>query len=686
MANRLANETSPYLLQHKDNPVDWYPWGEEALRKAREEDKPIFLSIGYSACHWCHVMEHESFEDPETARLMNEHFVNIKVDREERPDLDAIYMDAVQAMTGSGGWPMSVFLTPEGVPFYGGTYFPPEPRYGMPAFKQVLLGVANVYRERRGDVEEQGRNLLEHLRSRAQIASRDEDLNIDVIDRALTMLLRHADQQWGGFGQAPKFPQPMALEFLLRAEAYQGNEHARGILRRTLNRMARGGIYDQIGGGFHRYATDERWLVPHFEKMLYDNSQLARLYLHAWQRFGDELYRRVAVETLEYVRREMTHPEGGFYSTQDADSEGEEGKFFVWKHEELQAALTPDEWRVVQAYYNIMPGGNWEGKTILWVPRDPDVVAQMLGMREAEMDALLQSARAKLFEIRSRRVPPGTDTKILTAWNGLMMAAFAEAARVLDRDDFREIAQRNAEFLLEHLRAPDGTLWRSWKDGQAKIAGFLEDYAGLIYGLLALYEATFDPRWLREAASLVDVMEARFWDVERGGFFDTPAESDGLILRPKEVIDNATPSGNSLAATALLRLSAYLGDEQMRRAAVQTLKLVGRAAAEQPLGFSQWLVAIDFYLSTPIEFALVGPSSDLEPFLRVIYSRYLPNKLVAGQPPDADWGDVIPLLAQRPQRDGEATAYLCQHFVCKEPTTNPADLERQIEEALAPPG
>lgn len=683
MANRLANETSPYLLQHKDNPVDWYPWSDEALSRAREEDRPIFLSIGYSACHWCHVMEHESFEDPGTAAIMNEHFVNIKVDREERPDLDAIYMDAVQAMTGSGGWPMSVFLTPEGVPFYGGTYFPPQPRYGMPAFKQVLMGVASVYQERREEVEQQGRQLLEHIQARTRLASRDETLNEEILDRAMAMLVRHADTQWGGFGQAPKFPQPMALEFLLRAEARSENEGARAVLRRTLNRMARGGIYDQLGGGFHRYATDQRWLVPHFEKMLYDNSQLARLYLHAWQCFGDELYRRVAVETLEYVRREMTHPEGGFYSSQDADSEGEEGKFFVWEPEEVQALLTPAEWRVVQAYYNVTPGGNWEGKSILWVPRDPDVVAHQLGMTEAEMDTLLDSAKSKLFEARSRRVPPGTDTKVLTSWNGLMLAAFAEAAHILGRDDYRQVAERNAKFVLTYLRAPDGSLLRSWKDGEARITAFLEDYAALIFGLVKLYEATFDPRWLREAAALTDIMEARYWDADQGGFFDTAADGEALILRPKEVIDNATPSGNSLAATALLQLAAYLGDEQMRRAADQTLRLVGRAVGEQPLGFGQWLVAMDFSLATPLEFALVGRREGVEPFLRVVYERYLPNKLVAGQAPGEDWGDFIPLLAGRTQRDGQPTAYLCEHFTCKAPTTDPGELAQQIEDALA---
>ncbi|HBY96916.1 MAG: thioredoxin domain-containing protein [Ardenticatenaceae bacterium] len=686
MANRLANETSPYLLQHKENPVDWYPWSEEALRRAREEDKPIFLSIGYSACHWCHVMEHESFEDPGTAAIMNENFISIKVDREERPDLDAIYMDAVQAMTGSGGWPMSVFLTPEGVPFYGGTYFPSQPQYGMPAFKQVLTGVANVYHERRGDVEQQGRQLLDHLQARARLASRDETLNAEILHRATSMLLRHADMQWGGFGQAPKFPQPMALAFLLRAEARSDNQNARAALRRTLNRMARGGIYDQIGGGFHRYATDQRWLVPHFEKMLYDNGQLVRLYLHAWQRYGDELYRQVAVETLEYVRRQMTHPAGGFYSSQDADSEGEEGKFFVWEPAEMQAVLSPAEWRVVQAYYNVTPGGNWEGKTILWVPRDPDVVAEQLAMTEAEMTVLLEAAKAKLFEVRSRRVPPGKDTKVLTAWNGLMLAAFAEAARVLHRDDYRQVAERNAEFVLTHLRTAGGSLLRSWREGEAKITAFLEDYAALVFGLVKLYEATFEPRWLREASALTEVMAARYWDEDQGGFFDTAAARGGLIVRPKEVIDNATPSGNSLAATALLQLAAYLGDEQMRRAADQTLRLVGQAAGEQPLGFGQWLVAMDFYLSTPLEFALVGSSEGLEPFLRVIEERYLPNKLIAGQAPGEELGDFIPLLADRTQRDGQPTAYLCQHFTCKAPTTDPGALATQIEDALARSG
>lgn len=683
MPNRLAKETSPYLLQHKDNPVEWYAWGEDAFEKAREEDKPIFLSIGYSACHWCHVMEHESFEDEETARFMNEHFVNIKVDREERPDVDQIYMDAVQAMTGHGGWPMSVFLTPEGKPFYGGTYFPPAPRHGMPSFIQVLRSIANTWENQRESVEEQGGNLVQHISQRTQIASQDADLNRNILDRAIDNLMGNFDSDWGGFGGAPKFPQPMVLEYLLREWRRTGDNRARRAAVRTLNKMARGGMYDQIGGGFHRYSVDRKWLVPHFEKMLYDNGQLVQLYLHAWQAFGDDLYRRVAEDTLEYVQREMLDDAGGFYSAQDADSEGVEGKFFVWGEDEIDEVLDEETAEVVKAYYDVSPGGNWEGKNILWVPRDPDVVAHKLGISQAKLDETIERAKQQLFDYRSERVPPATDDKVLTSWNALMLTAFAEASRILDDDEYRNIAVQNATFIMTKMRDANGRLFHTWspRNQQAKVRGMLEDYAYLINALVTLYEATFDVKWLRSALSLAKHMQTDFWDDERGGYYDVSEEATDLVVRPKSLVDNAVPCGNSMAATALLRLAAYFDDEELRRRGEDTLRLLGKAAGEQPLGFGQWLGAIDSYLSTPLEFALVG--TELDPFLDVIYDVYLPNKMLVGAPAGDDTqATLLPLLRGREQREGGATAYLCENFTCRQPTTSPDELADQIDAAV----
>ena len=688
MPNRLAQETSPYLLQHKDNPVDWYPWGPEAFERARAEDKPIFLSIGYSACHWCHVMERESFEDPETARLMNAHFVNIKVDREERPDVDAMYMDAVQALTGSGGWPMSVFLTPEGKPFYGGTYFPPVPRHGLPSFKQVLLSIAHAWEHQRDQIEEQARRLVDYIRRRTLVEPRDDELTPDLLARALGQAVRHYDPEWGGFGRAPKFPQPPVLAFLLRAHHRTGDRRAEQMLRRTLTRMARGGIYDQLGGGFHRYSVDRFWLVPHFEKMLYDNAQLARVYLWAWQAFGDPLYRRVVEETLAYALREMRHPEGGFYSAQDADSEGEEGKFFVWDEAEIDALLGPETAHAVKAFYAVSATGNWEGKNILWVPNDPEVVAHTLGMAPGELEATLSEARRALFEARRRRVPPATDTKVLTSWNALMVAAFAEAGRVLGRPDHVDVAAQSAHFLLSALRDGEGRLYHAWSplDGRARVRGLLEDYAFLADALVTLYEATFDPHWLTEARALVEVMLADFWDAERGGFFDTPEGADDLIVRPKELVDNAVPAGNSAAALALLRLAAYLDDEALRAKGETTVRLVGRAAAEQPLGFANWLCALDTLLHPPVELALVGPAGGREPFVRVLAGRYIPHLLIAAGEDGDEAAAHLPILRGRTALDGRTTAYLCEQFTCRQPTTRPEELAAQLDALLSRAG
>src|SRR5215204_6548020 len=554
MANRLAQETSPYLLQHKDNPVDWYPWGEEALERAREEDKPILLSVGYSACHWCHVMERESFEDEETARMMNEHFVNIKVDREERPDIDSIYMSAVQALTRHGGWPMTVFLTPDGAPFYGGTYFPPVPGRGMPSFQQLLLSLADAYENRRGEVLRSAESVREYLRATTGTALPKSAVGTELLDNAATSLMGELDRRFGGFGGAPKFPQAMNLEVLLRHHHRTGDGDALSGVELTLRAMANGGIYDQLGGGFARYSVDQYWLVPHFEKMLYDNALLSRLYLEAYQATRDPFYARIAEETLDYVLRDMTSPEGGFYSAEDADSEGEEGKFYVWTPGEMESALGPDDAKLAARYWDVTERGNFEGKNIINVPRPPEAVAREFGISTEVLWDRIVGIRAKLLAKRDERIRPGLDDKVLSAWNGLMLRALALAARVTGRDDYREAAEKNASFLLERLKV-DGRLRRSYKDGRARLNGYLEDYACVADGLVALYEATFEARWLREAAALADAMNGLFWDEERGAFYDTPADHERLVTRPRDVYDNASPSGTSVAAEVLLKLA-----------------------------------------------------------------------------------------------------------------------------------
>jgi uncharacterized protein YyaL (SSP411 family) len=699
--NRLIRETSPYLLQHAFNPVDWYPWGPEALEQAKREDKPILLSIGYSACHWCHVMERESFEDEETARLMNELFVPIKVDREERPDLDSIYMEAVQALTQHGGWPMTVFLMPDGAPFYGGTYFPKTRRHGMPSFQEVLRSVASAYRSRRDDVDRSASQLREYLQRKPQLGGDGEltGLTPGILEQAAHALGQSFDATHGGFGQAPKFPQPMVLEALLRSWRHSGRAQTLRMTQVTLDKMAQGGIYDHLGGGFHRYSVDERWLVPHFEKMLYDNALLSRVYLHAWLATGNPGYRRVCEETLDYVLREMTSPEGGFYSTQDADSEGEEGKFFVWTPAEVKGLLGEDDGRVFCEYFDVTERGNFEGRSILHTPRYPDVVAHVAGVSEERLSEVVERGRRVLFDARERRVKPGRDEKILTAWNGLMLRSFAEAAISLERDDYRDAAIRNAEFVLSHLLADtDGPhpstedegygerrwrLLRTYKDGQAKLNAYLEDYSFYAAGLLALYEATFDLRWFEAAKGLADTMVAQFADDSGGGFFDTSADHESLLTRPKDLYDNATPSGNSVAADVLLRLSEFTGDETFRARAGRLLSGLHAAMAQHPSAFGYLLCVLDFYLTPAQQIALAGDPSaaDMRPLVQSIFGRYLPNKVVALRRPGPA-GDraaqLIPLLAERPQRDGKATAYICEHYTCQLPVTDRESLERQL--------
>src|ERR671917_60124 len=563
MANRLAGETSPYLLQHKDNPVDWYPWGEEALRKAREEDRPILLSVGYSACHWCHVMERESFEDEATARLMNEHFVNIKVDREERPDVDSIYMSAVQAMTRHGGWPMTVFMTPDGAPFYGGTYFPPVPSRGMPSFQQVLLSLADAYTNRREEVLKSAENARESLRESTTASIPKSEVSEGLLTHAANALVGQVDNRFGGFNGAPKFPQAMNLEVLLRHHKRTGDRAALSGVELTCRQMANGGIYDQLGGGFARYSVDEYWLVPHFEKMLYDNALLAYLYLETYQATGDAFYRRIAEETLDYVARDMTDPEGGFYSAEDADSEGVEGKFYVWTLAEIQATLEPEVAKLAMRFWDVTERGNFEGKNIINVSRPPEAVAAEFDISAGELGHRMVRIREKLLAEREKRVRPGRDEKVLAAWNGLMLRAFAFASSVLDREDYREIAEKNASFLMEKL-VVDGRLRRSYKDERARFNAYLEDYACVADGLVELYEATFETRWLREAGSLADAILELFWDAEEGAFYDTAADHEELVTRPRDVYDNASPSGNSAVGDVLLKLSVLLDREGYR--------------------------------------------------------------------------------------------------------------------------
>lgn len=671
--NALANETSPYLLQHAHNPVQWHPWSEEALEKAGREDKPILLSVGYAACHWCHVMERESFENEEIAAVMNELFVCIKVDREERPDIDAIYMQAVQLITGRGGWPMTVFLTPDQAPFYGGTYYPPEDRHGMPGFVRVLRSVANAYREKREEIARDGAALIHALQRDIRIPAPAGELSSHTMDEAASVLVSGFDSRHGGFGNAPKFPPAMSLDFLMRACSRTGNRRLLDVVELTLQKMASGGIYDQLGGGFHRYSVDDVWLVPHFEKMLYDNALLSRAYLHAFLLTGNPLYRRVAEETLDFVLREMTSPEGGFYSTQDADSEGEEGKFYTWEKREVEDLLGGEDAELFCRYYGITDSGHLEGRNILHVPRPASLTARLNNLPEPELLSRVERGRRILLAVREKRVRPMRDEKVLTSWNGLMLKSFAEAAQGLERADYGDAAQRCAEFLLAKLEASGGLL-HVWKDGQARIPAFLDDYACLIDGLLSLYEASFDPCWLSAAGRLAATMISRFQDADGIGFFLT-RKDENLIQRPKEIYDHATPSGNSVAAHALLRLSRFTGDESWSRRALAILQSLSGLMVRHPSAFGNLLCALEFALSDPLEIAIVGDHREegTRALLREVFRRYLPNKVVAcGVDPG------IFLLAGRTRISGLPTAYVCTGRVCEAPLTSPADLNHQL--------
>jgi uncharacterized protein YyaL (SSP411 family) len=666
MANRLADETSPYLLQHRDNPVDWLPWGEEAKRLAKERDVPILLSVGYSACHWCHVMERESFEDPETAEIMNRDFVPIKVDREERPDVDAIYMEAVQSMTGRGGWPMTVFCDPDGVPFYGGTYFPPEPRGGMPSFAMVMEAVLDAWQHRREEIAERAEQTRNHLGAVARLEAPEGALDPGILDRALQNLIGLADLQNGGFGSEPKFPPSPSLDLLL----------ARGeteITTRTLDAMAGGGIYDQLGGGFARYSVDAVWLVPHFEKMLYDNALLARTYLRGFQQLGHQRYKRICMETLEWALREMRSPEGAFYSALDADSEGVEGRFYVWSADEARAVLERaglgDRAEAVLAHLGVTERGNFEGANVLHV-------------REglwAQRPEGFEAARAALLEAREQRVRPGLDDKVLTSWNALMIAALAESGAALAEPRFVAAATECADFILERMRDSEGRLLRSFGRGEARLNAYLEDHAYLLEALLALYEADFDPRFYVAARELADTIIDRFGDSERGGFFTTSHDHEQLVARRKDLDDHPIPSGNASAALGLLRLSALSGERRYAEWAEGVLGLLAGPAERHPQALSYALLALDFSLGPVREVAVVVPAeapvSEAGPMLREIRSAFRPRVVVAA---GAEGSDEPPLLASRPALDGGPAAYVCESFACRAPVGDPAELATQL--------
>jgi uncharacterized protein YyaL (SSP411 family) len=689
--NRLAQETSPYLLQHAENPVEWYPWGEEALDRARKEDKPILLSIGYSACHWCHVMERESFEDAETAAMMNHRFVNIKVDREERPDIDSIYMRAVQASVGRGGWPLTAFLTPDGRFFFGGTYFPPEPRFGMPSFKQVLSSVSNAYQTRREEIESGATRLLSALEGvpprhppTVGTGGEPEELLPGLAAQTLTAAARYLkgqfDPPYGGFGPAPKFPQPVTLEFLLNLSQKNGDQEALEMVLTTLRSMARGGMRDHLGGGFHRYSVDDRWLVPHFEKMLYDNGLLARAYLHAFQITGDEELKDTVTSTLDYVLEDLTDPEGGFYSARDADSEGEEGTFYLWTPEEIGAVLSQRDAALFCRAYDVTAAGNFEGKNILHLSRGLDSLAQTEGVPVEALAETLLRGRERLRAARGSREAPFRDEKVLVSWNSFVLRALAEAGACLGRVDYLEAARTNADFLLRSLRK-GGMLMRSWKAGESKIPAFLEDYAGLGNALLTLYEATLEPRWMEEARELAEQVLEFFWEEDEGLFFDSARDGEQLVVRPRDAMDSATPSGNSLALELLLRCSALFGTHRFREMTVRALMAEADAATRFPSAFGHFLSSLSFASGPPLEIVLLGDRNGqgLQDQLSVVHGHYLPSRLVAGGtleelPP-------LPLFEGREPKEGRATAYVCREFACSPPILDPEALAAELGRA-----
>jgi len=682
-ANRLAGETSPYLQQHSKNPVDWYPWGPEALERARAEDKPIFLSIGYSACHWCHVMEHESFENESIAALMNEHFVCIKVDREERPDLDEIYMRSVQLLNnGRGGWPMSVFLTPELKPFFGGTYYPPEAAHGRPGFREILVELARAWRDERENVARAADEMVRRMRAEAQAKTAG---NVDPkrLDDAYRALVSSYDATWGGFGRAPKFPRTVDMRLCLRHWLRTGDEHALAMATHTLDKMIWGGVYDQLGGAFHRYSTDAQWRIPHFEKMLYDNALLVPVLLEAYLATGgasgSPRYARVVRETCDWVLREMVTPEGGLASTQDADSEGEEGRFFAWTPKQLTEVLGEEHGRWAAAWWNVTAKGNFEhGKSALWRPKRPPEVAKELGIELAQLQQAMSTARTKLFAARDPRVHPMTDDKVLAAWNGMMISALAQAHQVLDEPRYLAAAQASAAYVLDDMRQESGRLFATARDGMAHLEAYLDDYAFMIQGLLDLYEADFDERWIREALALDTVLKEHFEDAEAGGFFTTADDHEKLLVRLKSPHDGALPSGNGVQAKNLFRLAELTGVASYRERAERTLSAFGAAITNSPRAYGALLVALDFAHAKPMQVVVAGldDSPDVAAFLSEVRGRFQPARVVARAGPGAD-AELLPLLENR---IGEtARAYVCRDFVCKKPAATPEELAGQLE-------
>jgi uncharacterized protein YyaL (SSP411 family) len=677
--NRLAHETSPYLLQHAANPVDWYPWGPEALERARREQKPIFLSIGYSACHWCHVMEHESFENPEIAALMNEHFINVKVDREERPDLDDIYMKAVQAMTGSGGWPMSVFLTPDLEPFFGGTYFPPVRRYGRPSWPEIVQSLGLAWRNDRASIEKRGKALGDMIRKES-VAVGDLDPNTPAI--AFAMLRENYDAEWGGFGGAPKFPHAMDLRLVLRHWLRTQDPAALAMATHTLDRMAAGGMYDQLGGGFHRYSTDEKWLIPHFEKMLYDNALLVPAYLEGYLATGNAEYARIARECCEWVLREMVTPEGAFASTQDADSEGEEGKFFAWTPRELEAVLGAKQGRWAAEWYGVTDEGNFEhGRSALWRPEPAEAVASRLKIERGELEAAMAQARAKLLAARELRVKPGTDDKVLASWNGLMISALAQAYQVLGDERHLAAAKRAAEYVLTGMRTSDGRLLATARGGAAKLNAYLDDHAFLIAGLIDLYEAEFDSRWLERALELEAIVHAHFADSENGGWYTTSDDHEKLIARLKSPQDGALPAGQSVHTLNLLRLAELTGRGTLAQRAEGAIRSIGLVLNRYPQAFSQMMAAVDFLAAGPREIVIAGERSDArtKELLSTVRSRFLPQRVVALSDSRADTS-LMPILDGKRADEQGPRAFVCRNYACKAPVRTPTELAAELDD------
>ncbi len=676
--NQLIHQTSPYLLQHAHNPVNWYPWGEEALQLARKLDRPIFLSIGYSACHWCHVMAHESFENEAIAQILNENFISIKVDREERPDLDEIYMTAVQLLTGSGGWPLSVWLTPDLEPFYGGTYFPPEDRWGRVGFRKILLQIAQLWQQRRGEVLSSANQLTASLNQINQVQSGEIQLDQSLWKSAFKSAEQQFDERHGGFGSAPKFPQAMELSFLLRYYFHTGEKRALVMVEKTLQEMANGGIFDHLGGGFHRYSTDERWLVPHFEKMLYDNALLSVTYLEAFQLTQQSDYAEVAKNTLDYVLREMTSPEGGFYSSQDADSEGEEGKFYVWQKSDIEAILGQEEARLFGDLYDVSEHGNWEGKNILHLRRSLAGAANDYGLSLSELKNRLAIARQKLFEARSKRIPPGTDDKILTDWNGLMVSAFCKGYQILGDPKYLTAAQKAVDFLLEKLYI-DGKVLKTYRNGKSHLKGYLSDYSFLVAALIDLYESNFEWNYLQQAIEINELMLEKFWDEKSGGFYFTPIDHERLIVRTRNAYDNAIPAGNSVAVHNLLKLSQFTGDFKLKEQAERTVKLFTSQMQRSPSGFAVLLSSLDYFWGKPKEIVIAGDrtSDSTLTMIKAVHQHYLPNKILAYADPDlSDQNEaLLPVIEGKISQDGQARMFVCENYACQSPFLEKEEFE-----------